>query len=140
MQTLFEVALHPPALLRSFQKLESEVLGRFHPATIAAAVLDSEAGERFLRAEIVRAERAASRPAATEFPNLELQALERLVIETGRSVESLLLPPARQDPLADAYCPACHTEYRRATGVCTDCQLPLLPYPADAPRLAGTIR
>ena len=130
MQRLFEIALYPPLLLRSFHGLESEVLGRFHPATLAAALLDPEARKRFLRAEIVRAEAAAHQPGASGFPKLELRALERLADEIGESVASLVAAPYRHDPRAESYCPSCHAEYRRASGICVDCELPLRRYAA----------
>jgi len=57
------------------------------------------------------------------------------VRELGETPESLRAAPPRSDPRALAYCPACRSEYRRADGTCTDCEVPLEAYPAPAAAL-----
>lgn len=141
VQLLFGAALYPPGLLRAYAQLRSGALGRFAPSAAAVALLDAEPRRAFLRAELVRAARqvADAEPArpALELARREERALHALVREAGESPQALLAAPARSDPLARGYCPACRCEYRRADGECSDCEVALEPYGA---RRAGAPR
>lgn len=133
LETLFAAGLYPPLLLRSQQELANALLSGYHPAAVAAVVLEGEARRGFLRAELVTARHAAESGAGSEFDAaaLESEALEGLCQELGEPLEALLAPPPRFDALATSYCPACHEPYRRSAGLCADCLLPLAPYPDD---------
>jgi hypothetical protein len=135
-EALLSAALYPPALLRARHELATRSLGSFHPAVVAAAVLPDRARRCFLRGELVRAQYAAAEAERAQqtvgLAELELGALRELLEEAGESEARLLEPPERSDPRARAYCPACLGEYRRASGACNDCRLPLAPLPGRA--------
>jgi len=61
-------------------------------------------------------------------------ALRSLALAFGEPPAALLAPPAREDPLAGAYCPACHCEYRRSAGTCSSCRVGLVAFGCEAPR------
>lgn len=130
-EALWSAALYPPALLRARHELATRSLGSFHPAVVAAAALPEGAREGFLRGELVRAQHAAAEAKRAKqtlgLAELELRALRELLEAAGESEALLLEPPERSDPAARAYCPACLCEYRRASGACNDCRVPLAP-------------
>lgn len=132
-QILLGAALYPPSLLRAYQQLHAGALASFAPAAVAAEVLPRELANAFLREELVRAALSAQTadPSAQglDLGRLEDHALRELVRELGESPESLRAAPPRSDPLALSYCPACRSEYRRADGSCSDCDVPLEAYP-----------
>lgn len=134
IEALFASGLYPPLLLRSHQELAKELLSGYHPAAVAAVVLEGEPRRAFLRSEIATARNAAASDAARGLglAAMESEALESLCEAVGEPPESLLAPPARLDPLASSYCPACHEPYRRLGGQCVDCVLPLTAYPDAA--------
>lgn len=121
---LFEVSVYPPALLRGYQKLRTEGLGRRHPAAIAVTVLGGEAGHGVLRRELVRAGGAEPGP----LREAELQALEGIAHASGTSTSRLLTPPRQVDPKAVAYCPACLCEFGRPGVTCSDCRIDVVPF------------
>jgi hypothetical protein len=125
VEALISMGLYPPLLLHGYAALTMDTLGRYHPAAVAAVVLEGSALRAFLRAELVRARAAALASTPSEIATLEAAAITSLVESHGDSAETLLAPPAPTDPLVVAYCPACHEEYRRVGGVCTDCGIAL---------------
>jgi hypothetical protein len=130
-QALLGVAFYPPGLLRGHALLRAGMLGRFQPAALALALLPRDAARDFLRAELVLAEARGSEVAPELGFSLERcqhDALLALVEESGESLASLCAAPARSDPLALAFCPACHCEYRRGDGDCSDCEVALAAF------------
>jgi hypothetical protein len=132
-QILLGAALYPPSLLRAYQQLHAGALASFAPAAVAAEVLPRELAHAFLRGELVRsalgAQSAGSSGQDLDLGRLEVHALRELVRELGESPDGLRAAPPRSDPLALSYCPACRSEYRRADGSCSDCEVPLEAYP-----------
>ena len=128
VEALISMGLYPPLLLRGYAALTTDTLTRYHPAAVAAVVLEGPALRAFLRGELVRAHAASHESAGSEIAALEAAAIASLVESQGDSPEALLAPPAPIDPLVESYCPACHEEYRRTGGVCTDCGVALLPF------------
>lgn len=122
------MALYPPALLNGYRALARRLLGGFHPAAVAAVVLDGPPRDDFLRGELVRA-----RASGASLSVLEARAVEGLLESLGCPIESLLEPPHRPEPLAAGYCPACREPYRRTHGNCADCGVPLASYPDPVP-------
>jgi hypothetical protein len=121
---LASALLYPPALLGGLRDLRLVSFERFHPAALACLWLPEAQRIRFLRSEILQREaRAPDEPDGLDA--LELRALWELADAVGASRQTLLGPPARRDPWARAYCPACHAEYRESGGLCSDCRLPL---------------
>ena len=131
-QALFGVVIYPPGLLRAQQQLCAGALAGFHPAALALALLPERAAQDFLRAELLQAEARSEEDPAAELgfslDACERDALRALVAESGSSRDALLAAPARCDAHALAYCPACHCEYRRGDGDCSDCELALVPF------------
>lgn len=123
-------ALYPPQLLRAWSELRTRALAGFHPAVVAVATLPEAAGRAFLRSEILRAPqpRGSGAVGAAGLAELECRALWQLASEIGESRETLLAEPARHDPRAQGYCPACHVEYVRTSGRCSDCDIELAAY------------
>jgi hypothetical protein len=132
VEELFAAALYPPLLLRAHHALRAGALAGFHPAAVAAAVLPEPARGAFLRAELAhaaaRAEAAAHGEGGLDLARLEQRALCELAREAGEDVDALLAAPARSDPRAEGYCPACRVEYRRGATRCSDCRLGLARY------------
>jgi hypothetical protein len=128
-------AIYPPGLLRALQDMKHQVLGRFHPAVVAAARLPEEDRKRFLRSELGRVDLGASRQRGGResfgLATLEREALEDLIEASGESRETLLAPPAHDDPHALTYCPICLDDYRVAQGTCVDCGVTLVRYGAN---------
>ena len=130
VEALIAMALYPPLLLRGHADLTTGALSGYHPAAVAAVLLEGPALQAFLRRELVRARAASHESAGSEVAALEAAAIETLVESLGDSAEALLAPPAPIDPLVKSYCPACHEGYRCSSGVCTDCYVALLPLSA----------
>lgn len=141
-EPLLSAALYPPLLLRASHDLRARALAGFHPAVVAAAELSREGGRAFLRGEILALARRSSRAGAADaeaaadalgLDELEGRGLWELARELGESPATLLAPPAREDPLARAYCPACRCEYRRASGPCSGCDADLVGFDCAEP-------
>jgi hypothetical protein len=135
-EQLLSATLYPPLLLRAHSELRVDLLGDFHPAVAAAALLPQAERLRFLRAEVLRLESSAAVSTGTaggpvdEIPELELRALLELLTECGETREGLMKPPRKDDELARAYCPMCAADYIRPDGPCADCGVELVTYPA----------
>jgi hypothetical protein len=109
--------LFPPALFRTPADLLAQRLAGFHPATVAAALLDEAAFVRVLRTEIGRLE-VAARPCESM-----LGLCEQLGIDRRR-----VTAPARVDPDAESFCPRCLDEFRVERGHCLGCDADSIPY------------
>jgi hypothetical protein len=121
-EAIFAATLYPPLLLRAAQDLRRRELSGFHPAAVAVAALPGDAALECLRGWITRARSERERAGITGL-------IERL----GSSTEQLLVAPARCDPLAKSYCASCRTEYRLASGCCSDCGAHLEPFGESEP-------
>jgi hypothetical protein len=143
-QALFGVAIYPPGLLRAPQQLCASALAGFHPAALALTLLPESDARDFLRAELLQAEARSTEAPAPELgfslDACERDALQALVAEIGSSRAALLAAPDRCDAHARAYCPACHCEYRRGDGDCSDCELELAKFPETAASTALPLR
>lgn len=136
-ERLFICALFPPALLRAPVELVSEHVAAFHPATAAAALLDREAFDEFLRRETAevehppwsRHERSMVPDAEEriEFSSLLHSRLMSLTEQRGGEARPL---PGRQrlDATARSYCPLCLGDYRARSVDCPDCGVASVPY------------
>ena len=131
-ERLLVAALYPPAALRFLQELRRAVLGGFHPAVVALAVLPEAERPVFLRAEWVRLERSADeQPGPCGEPRVaeqERAALVGLAAAAGISRQTLLAPRPREDPAAASYCPLCLCDYRAGPDCCSDCRVSLVGY------------
>lgn len=127
VEALIAMGLYPPLLLRGHAALSAGALGRYHPAAVAAVVLEGSALRAFLRSELVLARAASQEPADPPIAAVEAAAIATLIESLGIAPDALLAPPPPTDPLVESYCPACHEEYRRRDGRCTDCGVALLP-------------
>jgi hypothetical protein len=131
-ERLLVAALYPPAALRFLQELRRAVLGGFHPAVVALAVLPEAERPVFLRAEWVRLERSADeQPGPCGEPGVaeqERAALVGLAAAAGISQQTLLAPRPREDPAAASYCPLCLCDYRAGPDGCSDCRVALVGY------------
>ena len=134
-ESTLAVSFYPPLLLRAYHDLRTRALASFHPAVVAVAALPHDAGRTFLRTEILRlrvpGDAQVDPDTAPPLGELERRALWNLAADLGESPETLLAAPARHDPRAETYCPACHSEYALAAGTCTDCDTELTPYAAE---------
>lgn len=122
VESAIGAAFYPPSVLRAYHHLRDSALGAFHPAAVAVDALPAERGRAYVRAALVRATAACGGSRAS---GAEERGLRRLVAEIGESPATLLAVPARRDPRALGYCPACLCEYRRDAGDCSDCGVPL---------------
>jgi len=132
-EALLAAALYPPLLLRAPSELCSRALAGFHPATVAAALLEGESRRAFLRSELARCVyEPTDGSGPLELARREHAAVVALIRESGESPEALLAPPPHLDGLAAGYCPLCLSDYRSAGVTCSDCGIPVHPYPSPA--------
>jgi hypothetical protein len=121
-EAIFAASLYPPLLLRGAQDLRRRELSGFHPAAVAVAALPADSALDCLREWITRARTERERAGITDL-------IERL----GSTTEQLLAAPPRSDPMAMSYCASCRTEYRLASGCCSDCGANLEPFGESEP-------
>jgi hypothetical protein len=60
-------------------------------------------------------------------------AVRACVQAQGLDPAACLAPPVAESALCQGYCPRCHGQYERATGACTQCDLPLHTWAPIAP-------
>ena len=134
LQAALGAAVYPPSLLRAHSHLRSSTLAAFHPGAVAVGLLPRPRARDFLRAEIAHATARLQEPVCPELGfslvEVEVRALWRLIEEFGEAT-TLLAAPARIDPLALSYCPACLCEYRRSEGHCNDCGIAVAVWSDD---------
>jgi hypothetical protein len=134
LELLVPAALFPPLLLRGRQDLLRSATADYHPAALAALVLDAPALEDLLRRELARLDRAlaaaAERATATaRLVEAEREALLDLAAQCGLAGE-LSVPRARRDPEAGSYCPLCLSDFRPGFGRCAPCDAATVAYAA----------
>ncbi|HUF28269.1 MAG TPA: hypothetical protein VMM18_14930 [Gemmatimonadaceae bacterium] len=126
---LVTMALSPAAAMRAADPLMRAVLARHHALAVASVLCDQDAYERFAE-ECVRARRRVARssieepagePPANAADHVLAAAEADLVARTIPGAARFTQPPARRDPSALAYCPACLLEYVVRDGACEDC-------------------
>jgi hypothetical protein len=122
LESLLAASLYPPILLRSCNEFALERALCFHPATVACVALPREKALARLRTELLR---CRSEGDESWLASREGEGLSALAAAMGESSASLFAAPSREDGWALAFCPACHVEYRRASGACTDCETAL---------------
>jgi hypothetical protein len=125
-QTLLMAGLFPPALLRSAQELESQVLRGFHPLALAGVLLEREQFLAFAQQRLASLQWkkggwvAVTRDASSMF-RIEAAALGRIASEKGVSAIELMAPRQHRDPGAARYCPVCLSDYVARGRTCSDC-------------------
>jgi len=129
---LTAMLLSPPAAVRAHDALSRGLLSGYHPLAAAAALCPQPVFLDYARRVLIDAR--VPRPAATgggapaaaatttggDMERLA-QEVDRLVALTGARPEDLNAPPAERDPQAHSYCPRCRSQYRVASGECSDC-------------------
>lgn len=124
LSLLVMIALSPAAAMRAADPLMRTLLARHHPLAVASVLCERNAYERFAE-EVMRSRRRGAPPeGGDEAPASGIERLQAaeadliaLTIPGARFTE----PPARRDPSARAYCPACLLEYVVRDGACDDC-------------------
>lgn len=136
-ERLVTCALFPPSLLRAPAEMVSEEVATFHPAAAAAALLEREAFEEFLRREIAEVEHPPwSRHGGQEVPEASqrlefLSALRSRLLSLPEQLGGEALPLGehqRRDPTAESFCPLCLADFRAGLAHCLDCGIDSVPY------------
>jgi hypothetical protein len=120
--------LFAPAAMRAKDGLVLPAFSRFHPLTVAAAVMPAVTGRHYA-AFLLRELRHAQRPAA---PGIARQisdwyrerltsGIEKFCESNSWPTDELLRPPERSDPDSQTYCPRCHSEFVVKQGTCLSC-------------------
>jgi hypothetical protein len=137
---LLPMVFFPPAAIHVLSTIARDLYARFDPLAVAAALLGD--GPSF--AQAVLRERSRLEVARQQAPAdlsgywlLRESLLAELVSRMGGDPKAMLVPPARTDAHAAAYCPLCFSEYRAGFATCVDCEVALKPYPtASTPAAA----
>lgn len=107
------VALASPlSALRLHDVLGKKVVADLDGLALAELLPDEARREAF-REALVRARYWGERDPA------EVVSFGRAA---GLDVEALLVPPEREGPAAQAYCPSCHAQFVRADATCASCR------------------
>lgn len=136
-ERIFIAAMFPPALLRTPSEWLSEQCVAFHPATVAAAVLDSETFTELVRREIAELDHPSwQRHGGSETPCAAERRKSSSLVRAG--VLSLLLqrdknstglaPRHPVDADAKSYCPLCLGDFRSDFRYCTPCGVATVAY------------
>jgi hypothetical protein len=125
------ILLSPVSALHATKPLALLTSAGLDPAAIAAA-RDSDEDFRLLASAAIRdlkfeyGENSAPnhefRICAQWFRDSYLDRLEVLAVALGLNPRELNLPPKRDSPMSQAYCPRCHAQYARRAGNCSDCE------------------
>ncbi len=121
-----------PTVFHCVDAISSGLLSRFHPLVVAHLVCDPVEFDRNC-ALWVRALKFA-KPDDDENAVWVRTESERLLGDflesTGRSIQQYLVAPDRLDPASSSYCPRCQAQFGFAEGLCPDCDIQVLPFPA----------
>jgi hypothetical protein len=105
------------SLLMKEEDLRAAALGEYRKLSISIEAMGEALGE------------ATGDAAFSEALSLRRDALMGFLEQRGISLEGAKGLPERNDHIAEAYCPSCHTEYRTAEGICIDCGIRLKRFP-----------
>jgi hypothetical protein len=122
-----------PTVFHCVDAISSGLLSRFHPLVVAHLVCGPAEFDRHCTLW-VRALKFA-KPDNDENTLWFRAESERLFQDflqaTRRSIEQYLVPPGRLDPASASYCPRCQAQFGFPAGLCPDCEVPVLPFPAS---------
>jgi hypothetical protein len=124
-----------PTVFHCVDAIASGLLARFHPLVVAHLVCEPAEFDRHC-AQWVRALRFA-KPEGNEsalWVRVESKRLlEAFLATIGRPIERYLAAPGRVDPASNSYCPRCEAQFGFAEGLCPDCDIRVVPFPAAVP-------
>ena len=122
------MALSPPATVRIRDFLSRDLFAAFHPLAVARATCDDASAHRFAAQEMRRLQYPAdyerhsiSCPVASWFDQEWRNVVQNWARREFQKAESLMEPPARQNPASLSYCPRCHEEFVIERAECPDC-------------------
>ncbi len=122
------IFLSPPAAVRARAFLARDLLAGFHPMAVAKVLLSQEKYRSFF-AEAYRDLGFPMGPepeteGAQKLLQQQRESLQRQCRKLSENVqqEEALAAPEPEEELSKAYCPRCHTQYRKEEGTCEDCQ------------------
>lgn len=139
LQTVAPILLCAPAAIRAPATLTVDLLSRFDPFALAAALLPAERFAPIARAELWALQHPPTtapgadglHPDWQEITRERQEAVLALLRRRGLAPETLLAPPQRPTPEAAGFCPICEGSFRTGIDHCPDCRRPLVAY---APR------
>jgi hypothetical protein len=123
-----------PTVFHCVDAISSGLLSGFHPLVVAHLVCEPPEFDRHC-AVWVRALKFAkpdSNENALWFRAESERSLKEFLQSTGRSIEQYLAPPGRLDPASSSYCPRCQAQFEFAEGLCPDCDIQVVPFPASS--------
>jgi hypothetical protein len=116
--------------IRSVDLLAKELLAKFHPFAVAAAVLPQEAFLRYARGRLAWIRHPIYDPDMPErardidrwFKDRLTEGMAGLITEKGIEVDDLRFPEnIDKETGYRAFCPRCHCLYTQQEGMCGDC-------------------
>lgn len=124
--------------LRAHELLTRHTLGRFHPLLLTAQLCAPQRFRKFAQ-DLLRdlvyprpipADEASSPAARTTawLRAAERTACEALLRRHEIDPAEFVGVPAQRDPESQSVCPRCRCEFLHATGICPDCELPLIRF------------
>jgi hypothetical protein len=142
---LVKLVLYPIAAIRCMDLLSRDSLAAFDPIAVTALLCDREQAAHLAARELVilrfslppQEVNTDSKLAIAEYRAARLQLLESFVAQQGLPVQAFIDPPAQTDETCKTYCPVCGAQFKRATGVCSDCPSILLQPLRTVKRLRG---
>ncbi len=121
--------IYPPAAIHAASKITCETYRSFDYLALAASTLSREKLLSVFRAElygIAHAMKSCDAESWREHWELRRTTVLALLEKVKLSESEALGSPARKDPVASRFCPACEMEYLDRAGTCTECQFDLV--------------
>lgn len=122
-----------PTSFHCVDAITSGLLAQFHPVLVAHLICDPAEFDRHC-ARWVRALKYGKISADDQelWVRAEQERLMGAFLQSvGHTAEAYLAAPSRIDPESKSYCPRCETQYDFANGLCPDCDILVLPFPAN---------
>lgn len=121
-----------PTVFHCVDAISSGVLSRFHPLVVAHLVCKPAEFDRHcaLWVRALKFAKADDNENTLWFRSESERLLKEFLQSTGRSIEQYLAAPGRLDPASNSYCPCCQAQFGFAEGLCPDCDIQVLPFPA----------
>ncbi len=120
---------YPPAAIHAASKITRDMYRSFDHLTVAASTLSRERLLSIVRSElygIAHATKSCDIESWREYWERRRTTILELLKQVELSESEVLRSPARKDPVAARFCPACEMEYLDRAGTCTECQFDLV--------------
>jgi hypothetical protein len=123
-----------PTVFHCVDAISSGLLSRFHPLVVAHLVCEPPEFDRHcaLWVRALKFAKPDDNENALWFRAESERSLKEFLQSTGRSIEQYLAPPGRLDPASSSYCARCQAQFEFAEGLCPDCDIQVVPFPASS--------